>query len=246
MDGLIYPNRRRTPPMPSDVEAKETGPDAPKSLSEALLAFQTDPPQVIKDSEAEVRSKDGKSKLYDYKYLSLQKLLMELRPRLSQLGLLWRSTPGIEEGKPVLFYSIEHVPSKEKEEGIMPMVAGATMQALGSSFSFARRYALIIVLGLAPDVDEDAAVPHEETQQPARGAAGRKLTKAKAGELFTAAEQAGVANRLQLAASHVIGADVGPVDTKAQAEKALVKLTVDQGMKLAGWIEEKAAKALEA
>lgn len=207
---------------------QDASPDAPASLDEALLAFQTDPPQVIKDAEGEVRydGKGGKpGGSYKYKYLSLQALLAALRPRLGELGLLWKSRAGWEDGRPVVLYSMTHVQSGERDEGVMPLVPSQTMQGLGGAISFGRRYALITYLNLAPDVDEDGALPRAEV-------AAQTISKGIASQLVDKAKQAGRFERLQLAASTAHGSDVGDCSTEPKAVKAMMKLTAEQADKL--------------
>jgi len=205
----------------------ETEPDAPRepeTLAEALLAFQAEPPQVVKDAEADVKNREGK-KLYAYKYMTLQALLEAVRPRLSELGLLWATGPGVNEaGKPILLYKLTHVPSGDEQVGVMPLVAGNSMQDLGGAFSYARRYALITVLNLAPDVDEDGAV--------APAVAERRITKRMAEQLVAEAVKLDLLGRLQLASSHVHGSDVGDCSTKAKAVVATQKLSEGEAERL--------------
>lgn len=217
----------------------------PQTLAEALLDVQRRAPKVVKDATADVPTKTGGK--YKYTYTTLGKLLETIRPILTDLKLLWTAWPSISpDGKPALDYELEHVPSKEKRKGQMLLMlpANAGPQDQGGGLSYARRYALINALNLAPDKDEDGAMPGGE--QAARGAQARKITKAKAGELWESAMLAGVTDRLQPAASHVLGANVGDCTTKEAAEKALVKLNTQQGAKLAEWISKKAAEALDA
>lgn len=214
--------------------------EQPATLAEALLAFQADPPQFIKDQEAEVkgRSKAGKEFSYTYKYLSLQALLEGLRPRLTQLGLLWETMPGVHEtGKPVLGYRLVHVASKETIGGEMPLVVGATMQDYGGALSFARRYALITVLNIAPDVDEDA-----QTKQRASGAKARKVSKPAVTKLVELAAKHGLLGGLQAAASYLHEDDVGPANTEEQALAAVAKLNVQEAEGLKAWIDNQVAR----
>lgn len=99
------------------------------------------------------------------------------------------------------------------------------MQALGGAYTFARRYALVIVFNLAIDGDDDGASANQ-TAEP------EKLTAKMAGTLVDLAEKAGDLQRLQLAASSLIGSDVGDCSTKAKAVKAMQKLSVPDGEKL--------------
>lgn len=66
------------------------------------------------------------------------------------------------------------------------------------------------------------------------------ITKKRAGEIFDSAQTIGVADKLQLAASHVHGADVGDCTTKGAATEALRGLTTEQADKVEQWIEKKA------
>jgi hypothetical protein len=218
----------------------------PESLSDALLVVQERAPKVVKDATADVPTKTGGK--YKYGYTTLGKLNETLRPLLSELKLLWTAWPSISpDGKPALDYELEHVPSKEKRAGQMLLMlpGSAGPQDQGGGISYARRYALIAALNLSPDKDEDGQMQGDGAQ-PARGAQARKITKVKAGELWDAANRASVTDRLQLAASHVLGADAGDCSTKADAEKALCKLNAAQAAKLADWIAKKAAEALDA
>lgn len=233
--------------VPPNVACAAAGlPDAPpQTLSEALLEFQRRAPKIVQDATADVPTKTGKS--YRYDYVTLGKLLEQVRPLLTELQLLWTCGPSILDGKPVLSYAIEHVPSREVRLGQMLLMlpANAGPQDQGSGLSYARRYALICVLNLAPDKDEDGRM-QGDGEQTARGAQARKITKAKAVELWQAANSAGVTDRLQLAASHVLGADVGACSTAEAAQRALMKLNTAQAGKLAEWISKKAAEALDA
>lgn len=97
-----------------------------------------------------------------------------------------------------------------------------------------------------PDTDEDSA--KVQAQQPARasgaGQGAKKITKTRAEGLVKAATRAGVLDKLQLAAAHVHGDDVGACSTEAEAVKALVNLSVDEADRVKEWIDRKAAEAM--
>lgn len=59
-------------------------------------------------------------------------------------------------------------------------------------------------------------------------------------EIVTAADGFDLLGTLQLAASHVAGFDVGDCSTKAKANKALRKLSANDGERLNAWISKKA------
>ena len=96
-----------------------------------------------------------------------------------------------------------------------------------------------------PDTDEDAAAEQGRSAPSSPAGAGeKKITKTRAEGLVKAAVRAGVLDKLQRAATHVHGDDVGDCSDEGAAVKALTSLTVAQANKLKEWIEKKAAEAL--
>lgn len=120
-------------------------------LSEALVAAQAEMPRLVKDEEANT----GK---FAYRYLSLQGLLEQVLPVLNRHGLALIQMPGVYENQPVLWTHIRHVSGDElKSPMLLPSTAADGAQALGSALTYARRYAVLAFLGLAPDEDDDGA-----------------------------------------------------------------------------------------
>jgi hypothetical protein len=81
------------------------------------------------------------------------------------------------------------------------------------------------------EADPVASVP-EIPQEP--------ITDESVVEIVTAAESFDLLDKLQLAASHVKGADVGDCSTKPKARKALGGLSANDGRRLNAWISKKA------
>ena len=123
-----------------------------KNLALALLAFQAEAPKLHK-----TRDND----FFKSKYLPLEDLLDKVLPVLQKHGLLWFTRPmtlanpdGTREAS--LDYCLEHAETGEKIYGSMPLLMkDRTPQALGSSITYARRYSMMAVLGLAADKDDD-------------------------------------------------------------------------------------------
>jgi hypothetical protein len=69
------------------------------------------------------------------------------------------------------------------------------------------------------------------------------INRQRAKELVDLAFTVGVQSKLQLAASHTAGADVGDCSTKAKAMTALQNLTVEQADRVEHWISRKADEA---
>lgn len=71
------------------------------------------------------------------------------------------------------------------------------------------------------------------------GAEPEGIGKEIAGTIYDRAKASKLLDRLRLAASHVAGADVGDVGTKAKATKALAGLSFEQAERVNHWIERK-------
>ena len=131
-------------------------PPAPKSLSEALSALQAHLPRVAKDHTASVTSqRTGKTHTYDY--ADLLDVTEAILPRMAALGLSFTCCPTMLDGQFVLDYSLMHVTAGAAVGGRYPLPAGGTPQEIGSAITYARRYALCAVTGLAPGGDDDDA-----------------------------------------------------------------------------------------
>jgi hypothetical protein len=141
-------------------------PLAHASVAEALAGFQAELPKVAKSNTADVRSDKGS---YSYRYADLAELSPLVLPVLARHGLSWSTRPTLVGEPPrfVLTYTLAHV-SGDKIEGDYPLpAAGSTPQNLGSAITYARRYALCAVTGVAPgDDDDDAAAASHRTSEP--------------------------------------------------------------------------------
>lgn len=124
----------------------------PKSLDEALLMLQADPPVLTK-------TKDGQVGNQRTKYADLVQVNKQVLSRLNDLGLVWKCAPdlipdGAHPMRFVLRYELMHVPSGEYERGVFPLL-GTTPQQHGSAMTYARRYALLAVTGIAAEDEDD-------------------------------------------------------------------------------------------
>jgi len=213
--------------------------EKPKSLGEALLRFQQLALKITKDQKADTAP--GK-----YRYLSLEKLLEEVLPHLSELDLVWSSSPTtLEDGQtPALAYRLDFVGDGDRDQvvGKMPlMLRGGTPQDQGAAISYARRYSMLAVLNLAPDVDEDGAI---STPQRGGQKGVKRITKAKATQIVEKAEAVGMMDKLQLAANWEHKDDVGPCTNKAQSITQMQKLNATEAEAVIRWLEKKAQEAL--
>lgn len=124
-------------------------------LAKALAEFQRDLPAVVKSETAVIEKKTGGS--FKYTYADLAKVSAVVLPLLGKVGLAFTAWPGLNaEGKFVLSYRLLHV-SGESLDGQYPLPQSGTAQEHGSAITYARRYTLCSVVGVAPDEDDDGA-----------------------------------------------------------------------------------------
>lgn len=126
------------------------------NLASALAAFQSELPSIKKGNTAKVKSERTGSE-YSYSYADLTDVSEIALPLLGKHGLAWSAQPTLLDDMFVLHYSLTHE-SGEALEGIYPLPAATTPpQQLGSAITYARRYALTAITGLAPGGDDDDA-----------------------------------------------------------------------------------------
>jgi hypothetical protein len=142
---------------PSEVKAA-TGPVVSRTalLNAALAKFQAELPYIEADETADAGT-------YSYKYADLAQVSSKVLPLLGKHGLAFTAFPTINAaGKFVLRYELLHA-SGEHKEGEYP-ITGGNAQAIGSSITYARRYCLSAVTGVAPADDDDAAAATQQKQ----------------------------------------------------------------------------------
>jgi hypothetical protein len=126
--------------------ASETNPDIFADLVAALSEL-TNPP---KDATAQYG-----------RYTSLPVLLDHIRPVLAAhgLGLIQEARSDILEGVPVVGVqtSLQHRSGAAYDAGTLLLPAGPNAQTSGSAMTYARRYAIQALLGIAGDTDDDGA-----------------------------------------------------------------------------------------
>jgi hypothetical protein len=136
-------------------------------LAKALAAFQAELPKIGKANQATVEGKEGR-RGYTYKYADLADVIAAVMPLLGKNGLAFTSRPTLtDKGVFVLAYDLLHS-SGESLSGIYPLPASnVEPQRLGSAISYARRYCLLAVTGVAPDEDDDGASAPAASSRPA-------------------------------------------------------------------------------
>lgn len=155
------------------AEAKTTASKKPATLAAALVAFQSALPKVAKDASANT----GK---YSYDYATLDKLSEVIFPLLTSVGLSYVTVPDFNEIGFGLRTTLLHE-SGEKIEGFYPLGnPNNPAQAIGSAISYARRYALLSLTGVAPagEDDDGASASTAQAANPVAAAPAKKVSSA--------------------------------------------------------------------
>lgn len=123
-------------------------------LAKALAKAQGEFPVIPKDSEVEVKSKEGKT-LYKYKYADLTTIISATRPAMSKAGLSF--TQGVVPGGFVT--TIMHESGEELVTGFIPcsVPTNADMKQVAGLITYVKRISLTAALGVSADEDVDAA-----------------------------------------------------------------------------------------
>jgi hypothetical protein len=134
-----------------------TEPTQSALLQKALAAFQAELPTVGKHSTANMGARG------DYRYADLKDVSEAVYPLLAKHGLAFTALPTMYEGDFVLHYKLMHE-AGAFEEGRYPLPNGKP-QDVGSAITYARRYALCAVTGVAPGGDDDDAQKAQKADQ---------------------------------------------------------------------------------
>jgi hypothetical protein len=166
----------------------ETETTVPENLVAALAKVQAEIPDVEKSKIGNVRSEKAN---YSYRYADLSAVTDAILPLLGRNGLAWVTQPLMTERGFVLRYTLLHS-SGEKITGDYPLPDPSRVgpQQVGSALTYARRYCLCAVTGVAPGEDDDDAAAAQRnwadypTDQP-RSSRGRRRSS-QAGPLVPA------------------------------------------------------------
>ena len=143
------------------------------ALAKALIEFHKELPDVGKGST---------NPAFGSKYADLADIVKVVLPALAKHNLAWIARPTYDDGVFVLAYELRHT-SGDSITGSWPLPdpTKAKQQEMGSAVTYAKRYALSAVTGIAPDADDDgnAASARGTRGVTARPAAADRITKAE-------------------------------------------------------------------
>jgi len=127
-----------------------------QNLAAALAAFQGDCPKVDLDREVSVRMKTGGQ--YKFKYATFAGIISTVRPVMKKHKLAFSQLIG-DGGKVTTILMHESGEYISSEFQISPK--SGSPQEIGSAISYAKRYALAAILGIAADDDDDANIAEQ-------------------------------------------------------------------------------------
>lgn len=124
------------------------------AIATALAKVQAELPKLERDRTVEVQQKSGGS--YSYSYVTLANLSDAVLPLLSKHGLAFTAMPGTgSDGKMAIRYALLHE-SGERLDGEFPISGEGGIQMVGGRITYARRYVLAALIGVAADEDDES------------------------------------------------------------------------------------------
>jgi hypothetical protein len=138
-----------------EISVSEPNPPVPpQGINDVLLLLQSMGITVKKRARGAVRADKVD------RYADLKEVNAEVLTKLNGLGVIWTCEPTLLPDTPqgagrfVLRYELLHVASETARRGEYPLGAGKP-QEMGSAITYARRYALLAVTGVAAEDDDD-------------------------------------------------------------------------------------------
>lgn len=171
-------------------------------VSKALAGAQAKFPPIHKDKVATIPGKEGKSG-YQYRYANLASIFQAIAAALSAEGLAIVQATHFENGALWLTTRLVHA-SGQWIEGVWPLKMYERAQDQGSALTYARRYALSALLGIATDEDDDGSKASKRAP---------KITAEQASNLVGIAKVAGFGkveflDKLEATVGHRIPANI--------------------------------------
>jgi len=146
-------------------------------LAAALAKVQAELPKIERDRTVEVTQKNGGT--YSYSYVTLAHLSDAILPLLAKHGLSFAAMPGTgADGKMCVRYHLMHE-SGAMLSGEFPISGEGGIQMIGGRITYARRYCLAAVVGVAADGDDGSRLAEDRARRTAQRAAARPRAQAR-------------------------------------------------------------------
>lgn len=141
------------------------------NLAAALAKVQAKLPKLERDRTVEVQQKNGGT--YSYSYVTLANLNDSILPLLAEHGLAFVALPGTgSDGKMAVRYLLLHE-SGETLPGEFPISGEGGIQMIGGRITYARRYVLAAIAGVAADEDDESRLADDGGPRTAQRATAR-------------------------------------------------------------------------
>jgi hypothetical protein len=148
-----------------------TTPTTTPALAAALAKVQAELPKLERDRTVTVQQKNGDT--YSYSYATLANLSETVLPLLAKYGLSFVAMPGAgADGKMSVRYHLLHE-SGESLSGEFPISGEGGIQMIGGRITYARRYCLAAIVGVAADEDDETRLSQDGKPGTAQRAAPR-------------------------------------------------------------------------
>jgi hypothetical protein len=122
---------------------------------------------IIKDKKATIPNKNGENG-YQYAYADLANVMDAVDDALAAQEIAIFQTLQERGGKPVLITTLAHSSDQWVSSELRVSSIDAGPQVFGSALTYARRYSVLAILGLAPDADDDGKAAQDRADQQAR------------------------------------------------------------------------------
>ncbi len=143
------------------------------ALYAALARAQGAFPPIPRTRTVRVQTKTGGS--YEFSYAPLDTVFEKVRPALSEEGIAVTQILDSSGSEQVLRTMLLHADGGTLES-VWPMRAGGTPQEFGSALTYLRRYALVALLGIASEEDDDGNHASGNTSSAAKKSGTKKAT----------------------------------------------------------------------
>lgn len=167
-----------------DLAKNVQGERARQAWYSAMAEFQRTCPPIRKTSTAQVKTRTGGN--FSYTYAPLVEITQKILPVMGPLGLSVSYRVQHETNRVIAVCRVSHELGHHEESGPVPMpidtesgMGASAAQRVGIATSYAKRYALLAIIGLAPEEEDmdgkpagpQVRMPQRESRQEAPTAA---------------------------------------------------------------------------
>jgi hypothetical protein len=121
---------------------------------------------IVKDKQAKVESRKEGGRSYSYQYADLADVLEAIEEAISEQGLaVLQTTQDRGRDGTFLITTLAHESDQWIASELKVSSIDVGPQVFGSALTYARRYAVLAALALAPEVDDDGKTAQDRADQ---------------------------------------------------------------------------------